>query len=429
MGVERRLRIYAYGVKKRYTKTTRFLNSFLTLGKMVLYALIAVAIFYGLDIKVSAETISFLKRDLFFVPLGWIVPFLLATAMFAVPQRIPFETLATIGASVIVTYLVTTMFSSSLGYGSVLLFDTAQYLKPLMTETIQGETKEFSTDFTLLYIIGGALLSSFCISYLVKSNHQLHSQVVFLSLSVEKLAYMCLAAILYMMPFAVFASILDALQTNGLAKMASLGWFTLFVNIPQVVYLFVLVCIIRWGTKASFGFSLGGLKQLAKVAIPSGSSAATILTNVETARTFPIIEKYKNKGFIASILPFGATVNMDGTALFITIMCKIAADIQGIDVGYWEIIPYAVAYSCAAAAVPSASIVLITAIYSLLGIDPAITVQILGLMIAVDWINDRMRTFVNVSGDLTAILLSLNERSPLQLVLKCFGFGRNKEKQ
>src|SRR5690606_9533840 len=116
-----------------------------------------------------------------------------------------------------------------------------------------------------------------------------------------------------------------------------------------------------------------------KIAIPSGSSAATIITNVETARSFPILRKYRNKGFIASLLPFGATVNMDGTALFITIMCKIAADIQGLDIGYFDIIPYVVAYSCAAAAVPSASIVLITAIYSLIGIEVSLTLQILGL--------------------------------------------------
>jgi Na+/H+-dicarboxylate symporter len=213
---------------------------------------------------------------------------------------------------------------------------------------------------------------------------------------------------------------------HGLAKLSSLGWFTLYVSIPQFFYLFILVCLIRWGTKASFGFSLDAIKKLAKVAVPSGSSAATILTNVETARTFPIIEKYKNKGLIASILPFGATVNMDGTALFITIMCKIGADIQGIEVSFWQIIPYAVAYSCAAAAVPSASIVLITAIYSLLGIDPAITIKILGLMIAVDWINDRVRTLVNVSGDLAAILLTLNERSPLQLFMKSLRFSKSK---
>jgi Na+/H+-dicarboxylate symporter len=61
-----------------------------------------------------------------------------------------------------------------------------------------------------------------------------------------------------------------------------------------------------------------------------------------------------------------------------------------------------------------------------LGIDPAITIKILGLMIAVDWINDRVRTLVNVSGDLAAILLTLNERSPLQLFMKSLRFSKSK---
>lgn len=404
--------------RKKHVKGLGFFTKYLTLAKLIMLALVMVAVFYALDIKVSEETLMFLQRDLFFNPLGMVIPVLLATAMFAVPQRIPIETLATIGLSVIVTYLVTTMFSSSLGYGSVVLFDTSQYLAPLLSMDKTGEAKSFETDFTLLYIIFTALLLSIAISYLLKNKHLLHQKVAYVSLFAEKLSYMALNAILWLMPLAVFASILNALQVQGLDKLGSLGWFVLYVNIPQIFYLFILIFLLKIGTGVGFGFAMGAIRNLAKIAVPSGSSAATILTNVETARTFPILQKYKNKGFIVSLLPFGATVNMDGTALFITIMCKIAADIQGIEIGYWEIIPYVVAYSCAAAAVPSAAIVLITAIYTLIGIDPYLTLQILGLMIAVDWINDRIRTLINVSGDLLAILLSLNDRSPLQLLLR-----------
>lgn len=416
--LERYIQLYLHKIGKKNPKISATLKTYFSLGKVIIFSLVVVALCFALDIHIEKETLSFLRNELFFKPLNVIVPFLLATAMFAVPQRIPMETLATIGMSVIVTYLCTTLLSSSMGYGSVALFDTSQYLKPLLTENVKGETKTFQTDFTLLYIIAISLTLSFAVTSVVKSHRSLHKQIIFLSLTAEKLAYFALGIILWMMPVAVFSSILDSLQTHGLHKLTSLGWFVLYVNIPQLCYLFVLICFLKFGTRVSFRFAASAIKTLAKVALPSGSSAATILTNVETARTFPILAKYRNKGFIASILPFGATVNMDGTALFITIMCKIGADIQGIDVSYFDIIPYAVAYSCAAAAVPSASIVLITAIYTILGIDAAITVQILGLMIAVDWINDRIRTLINVSGDLTAILLSLNEKSPLQLAVK-----------
>lgn len=416
----RQSRSALYLFRKKYAGPISFFNCYITLSKLILLALLMVAVFYSQGIRVSDETLAFLQRDVFFNPLGMIIPVLLATAMFAVPLRIPIETLATIGTSVIVTYLVTTMFSSSLGYGSVALFDTSQYITPFLSKDIEGTSKEFATDFTLLYIIFTSLLLSVVVSFLLRNHHSMHQKVAFISLYAEKLSYVGLNAILWLMPLAVFASILGSIQTHGVDKIANLGWFVLYVNIPQIFYLLVLVFLIKIGTRVSFGFAFAAIRNLAKIAVPSGSSAATILTNVETARTFPILKKYRNKGFIASLLPFGATVNMDGTALFITIMCKIAADIQGIDLGYWEIIPYVVAYSCAAAAVPSAAIVLITAIYTLIGIEPSLTLQILGLMIAVDWINDRVRTLINVSGDLLAILLSLNERSPLQLVVKLF---------
>ncbi len=414
----RRLRLTLYLLRKRYSKILGYFHARFTLGRLILLALLMVGFFYYFDIGISNATLSFLQHDLFFTPLNLVIPVLLATAMFAVPQRIPIETLATVGVSVITTYLATTLFSSSLGYGSVKLFGTSQYLVPLLSTDIKAEMKEFETDFTLLYIIAFSLLLSVFVAYLLRKRHDLSRKVAYLSLFAEKLSYFVLNLILWLMPFAVFASILGALRAHGIDKMTSLGWFVFYVNLPQLFYLLVIMLVIKFATGVSFPFVVAAIKNLARIAIPSGSSAATILTNVETARTFPILPKYKNKGFIASLLPFGATVNMDGTALYITIMCKIAADIQGLDIGYWDIIPYVIAYSCAAAAVPSASIILITAIYTLIGIGPDLTLQILGLMIAVDWINDRVRTQINVSGDLLAILLSLNDRSPLQLLVK-----------
>ena len=423
MKIEHVLKFTGGMLKKNFKGDIKFLRKFITLPKLVLYSLIAVFVFYFFGIEVSKETLYFMKKELFFIPLSMVIPFLLGAAMFAVPQRTPMSALATIGLSVVFTYLLSTIFSSSLGYYSVELFDTHKYLAPFMSEEVTGKVKDFKTDFTLLYIIGISLVVSVAITVMVRGHHKVKEQFAFVSLFVEKLAYMILGAILWLMPFAVFASILGSIQTHGLDKLSNLGKFVGFVNIPQVLYIFILMLLIKIVTGSSLGFVFKGVKRLAKVAVPTSSSAATIMTNVETARTFPILPKYKHKGYIASILPFGATVNMDGTAMFITIMCTIGAKIAGVEIGFWDIIPYAVAYSCAAAAVPSASIVLITAIYSVLGIGTAITVQILGLMIAVDWINDRVRTLINVVGDLFAILASLNEKSPLQLFIKLFKRG------
>lgn len=240
--IERYGKIYRYQAAKKNVAATKIFKQLFGLSKLVIYALVAVAIFYLLDIKLTKETLSFLQRDLFFEPLSMIVPVLLATAMFAVPQRIPITTLATIGISVIVTYLLTTMFSSSLGYSSVVLFDTAQYLQPLLTDGTPGRPQEFKTDFTLLHIIAASLLLSILLTYAVRKDHKLQQQIVFLSLFAEKGVYAFLGIILWFMPFAVFASILGALQTHGLDRLSSLGWFVLYVNLPQLCYLLLLIC-------------------------------------------------------------------------------------------------------------------------------------------------------------------------------------------
>ena len=67
-GFERKGRIYLYGTKKRYPISSKLIGSYFTLGKLVLYALIAVSLCYALDITVSKDVLNFFKRDLFFTP-------------------------------------------------------------------------------------------------------------------------------------------------------------------------------------------------------------------------------------------------------------------------------------------------------------------------------------------------------------------------
>ncbi|MGD8811160.1 MAG: cation:dicarboxylase symporter family transporter, partial [Thioalkalispiraceae bacterium] len=98
------------------------------------------------------------------------------------------------------------------------------------------------------------------------------------------------------------------------------------------------------------------------------------------------------------VLPLGATVNMDGTALYECVAAMFIAQAYGIELSLatqFTIVTIALLTSIGVAAVPAASLVAITIILSALGLP----VEALGLILAVDRILDMFRTSVNVFSD------------------------------
>ena len=98
------------------------------------------------------------------------------------------------------------------------------------------------------------------------------------------------------------------------------------------------------------------------------------------------------------VLPLGATVNMNGTALYECVAAIFIAQAYGIELGFatqFTIVTIALLTSIGVAAVPAASLVAITIILSALGLP----VEALGLILAVDRILDMFRTSVNVFSD------------------------------
>jgi Na+/H+-dicarboxylate symporter len=94
----------------------------------------------------------------------------------------------------------------------------------------------------------------------------------------------------------------------------------------------------------------------------------------------------------------------------------LAAQLAGITVSFWWVILMAVGLSIGTAAVPSASLVMLTSMYSAFGIPGAITGKLLSIIIAVDPIHDRVRTVVNTWGDLTMIYIIQSKRGILSLI-------------
>lgn len=135
-----------------------------------------------------------------------------------------------------------------------------------------------------------------------------------------------------------------------------------------------------------------------------GQALATAFTTASSSATLPITmecieEKNKVDSRAASfVLPLGATINMDGTALYEAVAALFIAQIYGIDLGAGQqiiIFLTATLASIGAAGIPHAGTVTMVFVLAAVGLP----LEGIGLIWAIDWFLDRCRTTVNVWGD------------------------------
>lgn len=137
-----------------------------------------------------------------------------------------------------------------------------------------------------------------------------------------------------------------------------------------------------------------GILQAFVTALGTGSSSATLPV------TFRCLEENLriDRRVTRFILPIGATINMDGTALYEAVAPIFIAQMNGIDLSFGQIIVVSLTATCAsigAASIPSAGLVTMLMVLTAVNLPT----EDISLILAVDWFLDRIRTAINVLGD------------------------------
>ncbi len=207
--------------------------------------------------------------------------------------------------------------------------------------------------------------------------------------------------IMELAPYAVFVLIAAVVANFGFDLLQSLLMYTVVVVLGLAVHL-----MVTYGTILRIFAGLSPpafFKRVAAVplfAFSTSSSNATLPLTIETAE-----EKVGVSNEVASfVLPLGATINMDGTALYQAVAALFIAQIYGIDLGLgmqMTIVLTATLASVGAAGVPSAGIITLIIVLNAVGLGEHVQAGI-ALILGVDRILDMLRTSVNVCGDLTA---------------------------
>lgn len=212
-------------------------------------------------------------------------------------------------------------------------------------------------------------------------------------------------------PFGVFA-LLASLVTEipDPSILGALGVYALTVVMGLMLLLFVfypaiLVSFARTGPKKFFKAMFPA--QL--LAFSTSSSAATLPVTMERA-----IEHLGIEEEVASfVLPLGATVNMDGTALYQAVAALFIAQVMNIDLSFAQqlmIVVTATLASIGSAAVPGAGMVMLVIVLGQAGVPEAG----LALIVAIDRPLDMLRTVVNITSDTTvSAIIARSESKPV----------------
>ncbi len=198
--------------------------------------------------------------------------------------------------------------------------------------------------------------------------------------------------------FALLATLIVEAPKWDLLKSLLIYSITLIIGLLLLILVYII--IVRLLLNKSPNFFIKGILPAQLVAFSTSSSAATLPVTMDRVHNNLNVKKEVS----SFVLPIGATINMDGTAVYQAIAAVFIAQTFGLDLSLTAqlgIIVTATLASIGAAAVPSAGIIVLVIVLAQAGIPEAG----LALIFAVDRPLDMCRTVVNITGDATVSML------------------------
>jgi proton glutamate symport protein len=211
--------------------------------------------------------------------------------------------------------------------------------------------------------------------------------------------------------FALMASVLVELAGSGsqmVQLLYSLLWYAVSVLIGLAIILFILYPLIfSTFSNVKYGQFFKGMRPAFLLAFTSSSSNATLPVTMERVE-HDLKVPAEITGFV---LPFGTTVNMDGTALYQSIAAVFIAQAFGLDLTFFQqitIVFTATLAAVGAAGIPGAGMITLIAVLK----STDIPIEGIALILAPDRILDMCRTVINVAGDaMAAVVVAGSEKS------------------
>ena len=304
--------------------------------------------------------------------------------------------LATTAIAVSLSLFIGTIFKPGSGYSSSISvapesLPKSQGVFETIVNIFPSNILEAMANNEMLAVVFFSILFGLALS---KTNHLTDN----LSNSFEKLNTVFMQLVITVISFApigVFCLIGKFVIVDGLDVFQEAFKYVVLLIAVLIIHAFVTYTVIlKLFTTISIKRFFVKMKDVAIFAFSTSSSAATIPVTLKTVQD----ELGVNKNVASFVVPVGATINMDGTAIMQGMATVFIAQMSGIDltlIQYVQVVLLAVVASIGAAAVPSAGTITLVLILQQFGLP----LEAIGIILAVDRILDMLRTSVNVTGD------------------------------
>lgn len=202
-------------------------------------------------------------------------------------------------------------------------------------------------------------------------------------------------------PFGVLALIARAVADNGVAVFTNIGWLALCVAIGVAAQmLLVHLPLIALAARLPVGRFFKSIIDALVVAFSTASSAATLPVALRVA-----IEKLGiDRGLASTVLPIGASIGKDGTAMYVGLLSIFSLQALGVqpDLPMLAIVLLTGALAAfGTAPIPSASLFMLAAALSAVGVSAEQTALVVGFVLPFDRLLDMTRTIASASANLT----------------------------
>jgi Na+/H+-dicarboxylate symporter len=325
------------------------------------------------------------------------------------------------GVQLVVYFLITTSVAILIGSAITLFFQPGVYINELggfsgtsevPVESIGFDEKSIPATISELIpnnpleamltgeMLGVVIFTVIIAIAITQLKEDLARPVVRFSEAIQKICMIVVSWAMLLIPYAVFGMVAALISTLGISAIYGLGFYMLVViGGLLILMVFYLLVVSLLGKQNPLTF-LKAIRDPQLLAFATASSAAVMPLSMEAAD--------KKLGVSSSIsdlvIPVGATINMDGTALFQCVTTIFMAQAYGIDLGISTIILMTftiVGASIGTPAIPGGGVIILASVLGSAGIPVEGLIAIIG----VDRILGMFRTTVNVTGDLTACVV------------------------
>ncbi|MDO4218424.1 MAG: dicarboxylate/amino acid:cation symporter [Synergistaceae bacterium] len=299
-----------------------------------------------------------------------------------------------IGIVVALIFKHLNLFKEIVIYSKTLVEDSKQIaFMQSLTNIIPADLVDAVLKENVVMILIFSLLIGFSISAAGKAGEMFNQLIVSLNFVIKKMV----SIVVKITPISVFAMCAWLVSEFGYKRMGQLKWLLVAVLIGYVLHIVI-----------TFGFAL---KFFAKIPVLNFFKKifpviAFAMTSTSSIASIPVAEEVSHslgtRDTVTSlVIPSGSVVNMDGTAVYLTICAIFFATGSGVSLSIWQMILMTFTVILAVfgtAGVPGAGFIMLSMVMGALKLD----VNLIMLIYIVDKIFDIGRTCLNVTGDMVA---------------------------